>query len=74
LKKLPPLLGSTIDFFGMVEGGKTYQLPNGPKPPNLPGDVVGAIILETLLGPVKVGGAVGNYGRRKFFFQVGRIF
>jgi NTE family protein len=74
LKKLPPLLGSTIDFFGMVEGGKIYQLPNGPKPPNLPGDVVGAIILETLLGPVKVGGAVGNYGRGKFFFQVGRIF
>jgi NTE family protein len=74
LTKLPPLLGSTIDFFAMVEGGKTYQLPNGPRPPKLPGDVVGAIILKTLIGPVEFGGAVGNYGRGRFFFQVGRIF
>ena len=74
LKKLPPLLGSTIDFLGMFEVGKTYQLPNGPKPPYLPGDVAAAVILNTLFGPVEIGGAVGNYGHAKFFFQVGRIF
>jgi NTE family protein len=74
LKDLPPLLGSTIDLLGVFELGKTYQLPVGPKPPYLPGDVVGGIIVNTLFGPVEIGGAVGNYGHAKFFFQVGRIF
>jgi NTE family protein len=74
LKNLSPLLGSTIDFLGALEVGKTYQLPRGPKPPNVPGDVVGALIVNTRFGPVEAGGAVGNYGHAKFFFQVGRIF
>lgn len=74
LTRLPPLLGSTIDFLGIFEIGKTYQLPNGPKPVYLPGDVAGAIIVNTLFGPVEIGGAVGNYGHAKFFFQIGRIF
>ena len=74
LTKMPPLLGSTIDFLGMFEVGKTYALPNGPKPPYLPGDVVGALIVNTLFGPVEVGGAVGEYGHAKFYFQIGRIF
>lgn len=74
LKKLPPLLGSTIDLLGEFEIGKTYKLPNGPNPPYLPGDVVGALIVNTIFGPVEIGGAVGNYGHGKFFFQVGRIF
>jgi NTE family protein len=30
--------------------------------------------MNTLFGPVEVGGAVGNYGHAKFFFQVGKIF
>jgi NTE family protein len=74
LLNLPPFLGSTMDFIGMFEVGKTYQLPNGPKPLYLPGDVVGGIIVKTIFGPVLIGGAVGNYGRGKFFFQVGQIF
>ena len=74
LLQMPPLLGSTIDFLGMFEVGKTYQIPNAPKPPYLPGDVAGALIVNTLFGPVEVGGAVGDYGHAKFFFQVGRIF
>ena len=74
LLKLPPLLGRTIDFLGTFEIGKTYQIPNGPKPPYLPGDLVGALVIDTLFGPVEVGGAVGNYGHSKFYFQIGRIF
>jgi NTE family protein len=74
LLQLPPLLGSTIDFLAMFEVGKTYQIPNGPKPPYLPGDVAGALIVNTLFGPVEVGGAVGDYGHAKFFFQIGKIF
>lgn len=75
LKQLPPLLGSTIDFLGIFEIGKAYQLPFGTTPPPyLPGDVAGALIVNTIFGPVEVGGAVGDYGHAKFFFQVGRIF
>ena len=69
LKNLPPLLGSTIDGLAMFEIGKAYHTPF-----ELPGDVAGAIIVNTLFGPVEVGGAVGDYGHGKFFFQVGRIF
>ena len=74
LAKLPPLLGDTLNLIGMFEVGKTYQLPNGPKPPNLPADLVGGLIVNTIFGPVEVGGAVGDYGRGKFFFRVGRLF
>jgi len=74
LLQMPPLLGSTIDFLATFEVGKTYQLPNGPKPPYLPADAAGALVVNTLFGPVEVGGAVGDYGHAKFFFQIGRIF
>jgi NTE family protein len=74
LSKLPPLLGSTIDFLGVYELGKTYKLPNGPTPPNLPMDVAAGFIVNTIFGPVEVAGAVGDYGRARFFFRVGRTF
>jgi hypothetical protein len=32
------------------------------------------IIVNTIFGPVEVAGAVGNYGKDRFFFRVGRIF
>src|SRR5215469_16435312 len=62
LKNLPPVLGSTIDLLGVFEIGQTYQLPFGPKPPHVPADVVGALVVNTIFGPVEVGGAVGDYG------------
>lgn len=74
LMRLPPILGSTIDFLGMLELGKTYQLPNGPRPPSLPGDAAAGLIVNTLFGPVEAAVASGNYGHAKFFFQIGRIF
>jgi hypothetical protein len=30
--------------------------------------------VDTRFGPLEVGGAVGNYGHGKFYFQIGRIF
>jgi NTE family protein len=68
LKKLPPLLGSATDFVGSVDLGKISQLPKGPKPPHLPGDITGALVMNTLFGPIEVGAALGNYGRAKFLF------
>jgi NTE family protein len=74
LVNLSPLVGTTIDFIGGYELGKTYKIPNGPTPPNLPMDGFGGIIMNTILGPVEVAGAVGSNGRARIFFRVGRIF
>jgi NTE family protein len=74
LLKLPPLLGSNVELIGLAEVGKTYKLALGPKPPNLPMDGAAGIIVNTIFGPVELGGAVGDYGRARFFFRIGRIF
>jgi NTE family protein len=74
LVKLPPLLGSSVNFLGLLELGKTYKLPNGPSPPNLPMDVATGILVNTIFGPVLVAGAVGNHGHARFYFRIGRIF
>jgi hypothetical protein len=47
--------------------------PTGPNRLKPPGDWW-PIILKTPLGPVELGGAIGDYGRGEFFFQVCRIF
>src|ERR1700761_1059193 len=71
---LPPFLGSSIDVLGLYEVGKTYKLPLGPSPPNLPMDGAAGIVVNTIFGPVELAGAVGDYGRGRFFFRIGRIF
>jgi NTE family protein len=73
LVRLPPFLGDSVNAVGLFEIGKTYQLPNGPRQPYLPGDLAGGIIVNTIFGPVEVAGAVGNYGRGRFFFRIGRM-
>jgi hypothetical protein len=61
-------------FLNVAGGTKTYRLPNGPEPPNLPTHFAGGLLAKTIFGPVKIGGAVGAYGRGRFFFQIGRVF
>jgi NTE family protein len=74
LVKLPPFLGTSVDLLGVYELGKTYQLPNGPRPPNLPMDGSAGFIVNTIFGPVEVAGAIGDYGHARFFFRIGRTF
>jgi len=74
LAQLPPLLGSTVDFLGILELGKTYKLPNVPSPPNLPMDAAVGLIVNTIFGPVLVAGSVGDYGHARFYFRIGRVF
>lgn len=74
LTTLPPFLGDTLNLIGTYELGKTYRLPNGPEPPNLPTDFAGGLLAKTIFGPIEIGGAVGAYGRGRFFFQIGRVF
>jgi NTE family protein len=74
LAKLPPFLGSTVNLLGVLELGKTYKLPIGPSPPNLPMDVAAGLLVNTIFGPVLVAGTVGDYGHARFYFQIGRAF
>lgn len=71
LAELPPFLGRDVDFIGAYEIGKAYGLPNASK---LPNDGVAGIVINTIFGPVIVGGAYGDTGHQKFFFGLGRIF
>jgi NTE family protein len=74
LATLPPFLGSTVNFLGVLELGKTYKLPFLPSPPHLPMDAAGGLLVNTIFGPVLVAGAVGDYGHARFYFQIGRVF
>jgi NTE family protein len=74
LVKLPPFLGSSVNALGILEVGKTYKLPNGPSPPNIPGDVAGGLLVNTIFGPVLIAGTVGDYGHARFYFQIGHVF
>jgi NTE family protein len=74
LAKLPPFLGSSVNFLGILELGKTYKLSLAPSPPHLPMDAAGGLLVNTIFGPVLVAGAVGDYGHARFYFQIGRVF
>ena len=68
---MPAFLGSGLYFDGHFEVGKPYGLPNAP---SLPMDGVIGVVMETILGPVLIGGSFGESGNRKWFFQLGRVF
>jgi NTE family protein len=74
LVKLPPFLGSSVNLLGLLELGKTYKLPLGQQPPNLPMDAAAGLLIDTIFGPVEIAGAVGDYGHARFFFRIGRTF
>jgi NTE family protein len=69
---LPPLIGDKAFLTSAYEIGKAY----GPQQAqyHLPMDVAAALVMETFLGPVSIGGSVGDTGHRKWYFQIGRIF
>ena len=69
--KLSPLFGEKIYALAFYEVAKTY---GGTPPSRLPTDVNGGLIVNTLFGPVFLGGAYGDTGHSKIYFQVGRIF
>jgi NTE family protein len=69
--QLPPIVGDKIYLLGLSEFAKPYGTPQQS---TVPMDVAGGVIVETLVGPVLVGGSWGDSGHRKFFFMLGRIF
>jgi NTE family protein len=71
LAQLPPFLGGNLYFNFRAEVGKAYGIPNSP---SVEGDAAGIFEVNTLFGPIAIGGAYGNAGHAKFFFRIGRLF
>ena len=69
---LPTFVGKNVYIIGYGEVGKMYGDPFGA--PRLSGDGAAGMIADTFLGPVFIGGSVGDTGHHKWFFQLGRVF
>ncbi len=68
---LPPLAGKRVFVIGSYEFAKMYGAPNESK---FPSDFAAGVLAETVIGPLFVGGSVGDTGHHKWFFQLGRVF
>jgi len=71
LLTLPPFLGEGLYAATFYEVGKMY---NAPGVSRLPTDGAAGFIVRTALGPVFIGGSVGDTGHAKWFFALGRVF
>ncbi len=71
LLTLPPLAGKKVYAIAAYEFGKMYGFPASSSFPN---DFAAGILAETAVGPLVLGGSVGDSGHRKWFFQLGRVF
>lgn len=69
--RLFPLMGKNAYFISNYEIAKMYGDPDKTK---LPASATAGVIVQTAFGPLFLGGAVGDAGHRKFFFQLGRFF
>ena len=68
---LPPFVGKDVYVIGAYEFGKMYNAPNASKFPN---DVAFGFLAETSIGPLFIGGSVGDTGHAKWFFELGHVF
>ena len=68
---LPPFVGKKIYATASFEFGKMYGFPNQSA---FPADVAAGIVAQTALGPIFLGGSVGESGHEKWFFQLGKVF
>ncbi len=69
--QLPPLIGNKIYFTSAFELGKMW---GNRVDSRLPMDGAVGFVMDTMLGPIGVGGSVGDRGHQKWYFQVGRVF
>jgi NTE family protein len=68
---LPPFLGGGLYAVTFYEVGKMFDAPGVSR---LPTDVAAGVIARTALGPVFIGGSVGDTGHATWFFALGRVF
>jgi NTE family protein len=68
---LPPFVGGRVYAIGAYEFGKMYGAPNESGFPN---DFAAGVLAETVVGPLFLGGSIGDTGHDKWFFQLGHVF
>jgi NTE family protein len=68
---LPSFFASGVYLDAEYEIAKPYGLPNAPSHPQ---DGVVGVVINTVLGPMLIGGSAGGSGNRNWFFQLGRVF
>ncbi len=68
---LPPLIGHKTYFTSSYEVGKAYGAPGASR---LPTDGSVGLLMETLVGPLFIGGSVGDTGHNRVYFSLGRLF
>jgi len=71
LGRLPSVLGNSLYLDAHYELAKPYTSLNTIK---LPNDGVVGVVMQTFLGPVLIGGSVGEGGYSKWFFQLGKVY
>jgi NTE family protein len=71
IASLPTQLGDGLYITGAYEGGEVWS---PERPAFLRQDGVLGVLAATPLGSITLGGAIGDAGRRKFFFTFGRLF
>ncbi len=71
LFSLPPLLGHKAYFTSAYEVAHAYQAPGASR---LPTDGSMGLLVETLFGPLFVGGSYGDSGHHRVYFSLGRLF
>jgi NTE family protein len=68
---LPPFVGKKIYASASFEFGKMYGFANQS---GFPCDVAAGVVAQTALGPLFLGGSVGDSGHQKWYFQLGHVF
>jgi len=71
LFSLPPLIGRKTYFTSAYEVGQPFSAPGSSR---LPNDGSLGLVAETLLGPLFMGGSIGDSGHHRVFFSLGRFF
>lgn len=71
LAQLPPFLGGSLYLLVRLEGGVYQTVENKYRHP---ADGAVGLLVNTIFGPVLVGGAAGDAGHYRFFFSLGRVF
>jgi NTE family protein len=69
--RLPDVLGGGIFLGAWVEGGSVFDEWNDQ---DWKSDITGGMILETLLGPVFLGGSIGFQGGGRVYISLGPFF
>lgn len=71
---LNPLLGEGIYAMAFLEGGKMYDNLTTIEAGQTPFDGTMAVVARTALGPIYIGGSIGDSGHRKWWFGLRHVF